>query len=84
MGDKKKDYKLVADELHEICIENIGEEYRVFEKSDDGGSHIEICFEEKMPSYARKLISDPFMGWRVIFCIVPIGYLEAFSPIREM
>ena len=78
----KKSKTEVEDRLHEICIEDIGEEYRVFFKSDDGGEHICVAFEGIVPPGTRKLIDTPFMGWRLIIVITPVGYLDAFHPLN--
>ena len=83
---KKKNkaaYKEAEDRLHEICIEDIGEEYRVLQQADDGGTHIVVAFEEQMPWNAREYIPSPFMGWRLIFLIVPRGSLEVFHPLNK-
>ena len=77
----KKPYSVVEDILHEICIMQIEKEYRIFEKSDDGGNHIVVAFENKMPTNAREYISNSFHGWRVVFLIVPEGYLNIFHPL---
>ena len=73
----------VEDILHEICIADIGEEYRILWQQDDGGTHLVVAFEDKMPENARELIASPFMGWRTIFLICPIGYLECFHPLTK-
>ena len=80
---KKSPKEKVEDALHEICIEEIGEEYRVLWKTDDGGNHIVVAFEEKVPEVAKKLLSAVFMGWRLILMICPHGYLEVFYPLKE-
>ena len=71
------------DVLHEICIADIGEEYRVSLESDDGGNHIVVAFEEEVPKLATEKITRPFMGWRLIFLIVPEGYLQVFHPLNK-
>ena len=82
---KKKESKLeLEDKLHEICIADIGEEYRVLFKNDDGGEHVCVAFEEKLPPSAREYISSPFLGWRLMFVICPKGYLEVFHPILKI
>ena len=73
----------VEDRLHEICIEDIGEEYRVLWQSDDGGNHLVVAFEDKFPPNTREFISTPFMGWRTIFLICPVGYLNCFYPLKK-
>ena len=73
----------VEDKLHEICIADIGEEYRVLWQSDDGGNHIVVAFEETVPSLAKELIPRPFCGWRLIFLICPPGFLEVFHPLKK-
>ena len=80
---KKAPKEKVDDALHEICIDKIGEEYRVLWKSDDGGHHIVVAFEEEVPSIAKDLLHGMFMGWRLILMKCPEGYLEAFYPIKE-
>jgi len=72
----------VEDRLHEILIEEIGEEYRILWESDDGGYHIVIAFEEICPPKSKELIPGSFMGWRLIKKMCPKGYLEAFYPIK--
>jgi len=73
----------VEDKLHEICIADIGEEYRVLWQNDDGGLHIVVAFEEQCPSLAKELIESPFMGWRLIKLIVPKDYLQVFYPLNK-
>lgn len=80
--NKKVPFKTVESDLDEICIDKIGEEYRIFQQSDDGGNHVVIAFEKKLPKDTRKLIKNPYMGWRIIFLIVPEGYLEVFHPLK--
>ena len=70
----------VKDIIHDICIDDIGEEYRVFIRSDDGGTHLEVLFEEKVPVKAKKLLTSPFKGWRLLKKTCPTGYLAAFYP----
>ena len=74
----------VEDKLHEICIADIGEEYRVLWQNDDGGLHIVVAFEEEVPALAKQLIISPFMGWRLVKLITPQGYLEVFYPLDKM
>lgn len=73
----------VEDILHEICIADIGEEYRVLWQQDDGGTHLVVAFEDKMPQDARKFIQTPFMGWRTVFLICPPGSLEYRYPLTK-
>tara|TARA_Y100001970_G_C14034638_1_gene750430 strand:+ start:553 stop:816 length:264 start_codon:yes stop_codon:yes gene_type:complete len=73
----------VEDALHEICIEDIGEEYRILWQSDDGGNHVVVAFEGICPPKSKELIKSPFMGWRLIKLICPIGYLEVFHPLNK-
>jgi hypothetical protein len=73
----------VDDKLHELCIAEIGEEYRVLWQSDDGGNHVCVYFEEEVPEKAKQVLSSPFMGWRLIKVIVPTGYLAVFYPLNE-
>ena len=47
--DNKASFKEAESVLDEICIADIGEEYRIFLKSDDGGNHIVVAFEEQQP-----------------------------------
>jgi len=83
MKSKKKPFKEVEDALHEICIMEIGEEYRILQQSDDGGNHIVVAFENKLPANTRDLISTPYMGWRTMFLICPEGYLSVFHPLQK-
>ena len=83
IAENKVNYSEAEDRLHEICIEDIGEEYRIYISSDDGGNHIVVAFEENLPEDARSKIENPFMGWRLIFLIVPEGYLEVFHPLNK-
>mgnify|MGYP003122973566 CR=1 FL=1 len=80
---KKFPKEEVEDVLHEICIAEIEEEYRVLWQSDDGGHHIVVAFEEKIPPKAKELIQSPFMGWRLIKLICPEGYLGVFYPLKN-
>lgn len=73
----------VEDELHEICIDKIGEEYRILWQQDDGGNHIVVAFEGECPSLAKELIQSTFRGWRLIKLICPIGYLQVFYPLNK-
>ena len=81
--DSKASFAEAEDVLDEICIADIGEEYRIFLKSDDGGNHIVVAFEEEVPDLATEKITRPFMGWRLIFLIVPKGYLQVFYPLNK-
>jgi len=76
----KKNEDTVKEIIHDICIDTIGEEYRVFVRSDDGGTHLEVWFEEKVPVKAKELLSSPFKGWRLLKKTCPTGYLAAFFP----
>jgi hypothetical protein len=80
---KKSPKKVVEEKLHEILIEDIGEEYRILWESDDGGNHVVVAFEEFCPPITKTLLPGDFMGWRLIRKICPAGYLEAFYPIKE-
>ena len=71
----------VLELIDEICIEKIGEEYRVAFESDDGGYHACISFEEKCPPLAKEIFQKGFHGWDVILKIVPEGYLAVFHPL---
>lgn len=83
----KRDKNFVMEAIEDICIEDIDIEYRVKLGSDDGGSHIAVYFEledgEKLPDKAKRLLSSPFCGWRVIKLICPPGYLAAFFPLAK-
>lgn len=83
MSKEKSSSEEAIEALHEICIEQIGEEYRVLKKSDDGGNHLVVAFEKQAPPNVHNLIPGSFMGWRVIILITPEGYLEVFHPIKE-
>ncbi len=83
MKSKKKSFKEVEEILHEICIMEIGEEYRVLQQSDDGGTHVVVAFEGQIPPNARDLLPGKFMGWRLIILIVPEGYLSVFHPLKK-
>lgn len=74
----------VKEEIHEICISEIDEEYRVFLSSDDGGTHFVVWFEETIPEKAKKLLSSPFKGWRLLKVSCPDGYLNAYFPTSGM
>ena len=73
----------VEDRLHEICIDDIGEEYRILWQQDDGGSHVVVAFEDEVPPAAKNLLDSPFMGWRLIKLICPQGYLQVFYPLNK-
>jgi len=75
--------KEVIDLIDEICIDKIGEEYRVAFESDDGGYHVCISFEEKCPALAKEIFQAGFHGWDVILKIVPSGYLAVFHPLNK-
>ena len=80
---KEKISKLeIIEKIDEICIDQIGEEYRAILESDDGGFHVSVYFEEKCPELAKKTFHGNFFGWRTIIIIVPKGYLEVFHPIK--
>ena len=80
---KKEPKEKVEEALHELCIDKIGEEYRVLWKSDDGGLHIVVAFEEFVPEIAKEYLHGSFMGWRLILMKCPEGYLQAFYPIEK-
>ena len=80
--ENKVPFSEAEDVLHEICIADIGEEYRVFLRSDDGGNHIVVAFEEEVPELAKQKIGRPFMGWRLIFLIVPRCLLSVLPTIE--
>jgi len=80
---KKSSKAKVEEKLHEICIEKIGEEYRVLWQSDCGGNHIVVAFEEKAPDIAKDILRGVFMGWRLILMICPKDYLAAFYPLNK-
>ena len=74
----------LTDIIDEICIEQIGEEYRVKFESDDGGYHVCISFEEECPALAKQIFhGGSFHGWDVILKIVPAGYLAVFDPLNK-
>lgn len=74
---------MAMDKIDEICIEQIGEEYRVKIDNDDGGSLINVLFEGSCPRLARSLIPSPFYGWRRVLTVVPEGYLAVFYPLNK-
>ena len=80
---KTKEYtkKEVEDKIHDLCIDQIEEEYRVFWQSDDSGAHVSVYYEEKIPKLAEQLLPNDFMGWRLILVLTPEGYLRAFHPL---
>ena len=80
---EKSPKKIVEDILHEICIDKLGEEYRILWESDDGGNHIVVAFEEFCPPGSKEYLPGQFMGWRLIKKICPSGYLEVFYPIKK-
>ena len=84
MKKQKSPFKNVEDVLHEICIMEIGEEYRILQQSDDGGNHIVVAFEEQVPPVAKKYLTGSFMGWRLLIMTVPAGYLQVFYPLNKM
>jgi hypothetical protein len=73
----------LEEKLHEILIEEIGEEYRFLWKSDDSGIKPTIMFEEVCPDLAIKKLLGRFMGWDLILVTCPKGYLEIFHPIES-
>ena len=75
--------KEAIEKIDEICIEQIGEEYRAKIDNDDGGSVINVMFEENCPPLAKELIQNPFFGWRRVLTIVPEGYLAIFYPLDK-
>jgi hypothetical protein len=80
---KTKEYTKneVEDKIHEICIDQIEEEYRVFWQSDDSGLHISVYYEVDIPKLAEQLLTNDFMGRRLILVITPKGFLNAFHPL---
>ena len=67
---------------------NYGGRYEVFATSDDGGNLLEVQVE--VPEVSKDLDSQaadfPFfemwpiwMGWRVVVCKVPPGYIDAIT-----
>tara|TARA_E500000331_G_scaffold346116_2_gene384552 strand:- start:298 stop:555 length:258 start_codon:yes stop_codon:yes gene_type:complete len=83
MKKEKKPFNEIEDLLHEICIIEIGEEYRIFQQSDDGGNHVVVAFEKSVPSNAKQYLPGIFMGWRLIIMVVPEGYLKVFHPLNK-
>tara|TARA_B100000214_G_C23890210_1_gene591394 strand:+ start:244 stop:501 length:258 start_codon:yes stop_codon:yes gene_type:complete len=83
MKKEKKSFSEVEDVLHEICIMEIGEEYRILQQSDDGGNHVVVAFEKSIPPNAKQYLPGNFMGWRLIIMIVPEGYLKVFHPLDK-
>ncbi len=81
MKNEKPSKAEVEDKIHDICIDQIEEEYRVFWQSDDSGTHVSVYYEGKIPKLAEKLLPNNFMGWRLLLIIVPIGYLKEFHPL---
>ncbi len=75
--------KEAMEKIDEICIEQIGEEYRVKIDNDDGGSMINVLFEGECPKLAKSLIPSPFCGWRRVLTVVPEGYLAVFYPLNK-
>ena len=73
----------VEDALHETCIVNWDTEYRVLFQSDDGGNHVTVAFEGKVPLESKDLLRSPFMGWRLVRLVVPNGYLGVFYPLGD-
>ena len=82
MKKSKYSKEEVEDKIHDICIDQIEEEYRVFWRSDDSGTHVCVYFEGKIPRLAEKLLPNNFMDARLILICVPIGYLREFYPLR--
>ena len=80
---KKIPAKEAIEKIDEICIDKIGEEYRVKIDNDDSGSLLNVLFEEKCPDLAKELIQNPFYGWRRVLTIVPEGYLAVFYPLNK-
>ena len=84
MYKQKKAHKSVVDDaLNELCILNWDTEYRVLFQSDDMGEHVVVAFEGEAPEDSKEKIRTPYMGWRAIRMVVPIGYLGAFYPLGE-
>ena len=83
MKKEKKPFEEVEDTLHEICIMEIEEEYRILQQSDDGGNHIVVAFEGVVPFKAKKYLTGSFMGWRLLIMTVPEGYLKLFYPLNK-
>ncbi len=81
--EEKISKEKLVEKIDEICIEQIGEEYRAKMESDDGGFHAVVYFEEKCPALAKKIFNGNFCGWRTIITIVPEGYLEVFHPLQK-
>jgi len=80
---KKATKAEIDDALNELCIMNWDTEFRVVFQSDDMGEHVVVAFEGEVPEDSKDKIRTPYLGWRVIRMVVPVGYLAAFYPLVE-
>ena len=69
-----------------------GGRYEVLAKSDDGGSLLEIQIEvpkvggsldDQCPDFPFFDIWPKWMGWRVVVCKVPPGYIDSITLAPE-
>ena len=65
-----------------------GGRYEVLRSMDDGGSLLEVqvevpdvssTIEEQIPDFPFFDIWPKWMGWRVVVCKVPVGYIDAIT-----
>jgi hypothetical protein len=91
-SDEKAPKQKAINELVVMISNYYGGRYEVIACSDDGGSLLEVQVE--VPDVSQELSSQaqdfPFfeiwpkwMGWRVVVCKVPPGYIDAITNRAE-
>lgn len=91
-SDEKTPKQKAINELVVMISNYYGGRYEVFANSDDGGSMLEVQVE--VPNVSQELNAQaqdfPFfeiwpkwMGWRVVVCKVPPGYIDAITNRAE-
>jgi hypothetical protein len=75
--------KEVEEAFHDVCISEWDTEYRVYWKSDDGGNHLVVAFEEETPPDSAEKLAAVSQGIRFVRLIVPKDYLAVFHPLVD-
>ena len=85
---EKAEKQTAINELTLMISNYYGGRYEVLASADDGGTHLEVQIE--LPDVSQSISSQapdfPFldiwpkwMGWRLVVCKVPPGYIDAIT-----
>jgi hypothetical protein len=92
IGDKTPKQQAI-NELVVMISNYYGGRYEVIASIDDGGSMLEVqvevpevskTIEEQAPDFPFFEVWPKWMGWRVVVCKVPPGYIDAITNGPEL